>query len=117
MRAGSDENITDRVANYDPVFIPPIFFNLKISLLQNGRNKNRISFLRASTTYSSPQLQTPSGRRDQAARYGKQLGLAEIPLIFFVEHIDDTNREKYEKAHTDEESGVRVTPIFVDTGN
>ncbi len=54
---------------------------------------------------------------DQAARYGKQLGLAEIPLIFFVEHIDDSNREKYEKAHTDEESGVRVTPIFVDTGN
>ncbi len=29
----ADENVTNRVANCDPVFVPPIFFNLKISLL------------------------------------------------------------------------------------
>jgi len=54
---------------------------------------------------------------DQAVRYGKKLGLPEISLVFFVEHIDDANREKYGKAHTDEKSGVRVMPVFVDTGN
>ncbi|RLC18473.1 MAG: hypothetical protein DRI57_08420 [Deltaproteobacteria bacterium] len=51
----ADENVTNRVANCDPVFVPPIFFNLKISRLQNDRNKNGISFLGASTTDSSPQ--------------------------------------------------------------
>ena len=53
----------------------------------------------------------------QAALYGRQLGLSEISLIFFVEYVDDANREKYEKDHTDEETGVRVTPTFVETGN
>ncbi|MDM8524566.1 AAA-like domain-containing protein [Desulfococcaceae bacterium HSG8] len=53
----------------------------------------------------------------QAAGYGKQLGLAEVSLVFFVEYIDDANREKYEKIHTDEETGVLVAPMFVDTGN
>ena len=36
-------------------FCSAYFFSLKISRLQNDRNKNGISFLRASTTYSSPQ--------------------------------------------------------------
>ncbi len=54
---------------------------------------------------------------DQAARYGKQLELSEISLVFFVEYIDDNNREKYEKEYTDKETSVRVTPIFVETGN
>ena len=55
----ADENVADRVANCDPVFVPPIFFDLKISRLQNGRNKNGISFLRASATDSSPQADAP----------------------------------------------------------
>ena len=49
--------------------------------------------------------------------YGKQLGLAEISLVFFVEDIDDANREKYEKNHRDEESGVNVETVFAATGN
>jgi len=53
----------------------------------------------------------------QAAHYGKQLGLAEISLVFFVESIDDGNREKYEKNHRDEESGVTVETVFAATGN
>ncbi|MGE0087311.1 MAG: AAA-like domain-containing protein [Desulfococcaceae bacterium] len=52
----------------------------------------------------------------QAARYGKQLGLAEISLVFFVEYIDDANREKYEKDYEDAESVVRVETVFVATG-
>ena len=52
----------------------------------------------------------------QAAKYGKQLGLPEVSLVFFVEYIDDASREKYEKIYTDEETGVRVTPVFVETG-
>ncbi len=53
---------------------------------------------------------------DQAALYGKDLGLAEVSLVFFVEYIDDAAREKYEKTYTHKESGVRVIPIFVDIG-
>ncbi len=52
----------------------------------------------------------------QAARYGRKLGLSEVSLIFFVEYIDDASREKYEKIHTDGETGVRVRPVFVDIG-
>ncbi len=54
---------------------------------------------------------------EQAAHYGEQLRLSEISLVFFVEYIDDANREKYEKPYTDKKTGVRVTPVFVDTGS
>ncbi|MEE4356341.1 MAG: hypothetical protein V2I97_07710, partial [Desulfococcaceae bacterium] len=54
---------------------------------------------------------------EQAARYGKQLKLSEIHLVFFVEYADDANREKYEKDWTDEDTGVTVKPVFVETGN
>ena len=39
----------------------------------------------------------PDYRRalQQAAHYGRQLGLSEITLVFFVEAIDATNRAKY----------------------
>ncbi len=47
----------------------------------------------------------------QASRYGKQLKLSEISLVFFVEAIDDANRAKYEKDYTDEETGVKVMPV------
>lgn len=53
----------------------------------------------------------------QAAAYGHQLHLQEITLAFFVEYIDDANRQKYEQIYTDEASGVIVTPVFVVTGN
>lgn len=52
----------------------------------------------------------------QAARYGRQLGLMEITLVFFVERVDDASRQKYEVGYTDPESGVTVTPVFVATG-
>ena len=54
---------------------------------------------------------------EQAARYGKQLELAEIALVFFVEYINDANRMKYEKEYSNEATGVRVKPVFVETGN
>ena len=52
---------------------------------------------------------------EQAARYGQQLDLREISLVFFVEAIDETNREKYEKLYVDGEIEVTVAPIFVET--
>jgi hypothetical protein len=52
----------------------------------------------------------------QAARYGKQLHLTEISLITFVEYIDEQNRNKYEAEYVDEETGVTVVPVFVETG-
>ena len=54
---------------------------------------------------------------NQAAFYGKQLGLKEISLIFFIESIDDENKKKYETDFDDPETGVKVMPIFVQTGN
>ncbi|NIM15411.1 MAG: AAA family ATPase [Candidatus Aminicenantes bacterium] len=53
---------------------------------------------------------------EQAAKYGKQLGLAEIFLVFFVDAIDKENRGKYEKDYLDEAAGITVVPIFVETG-
>ncbi|QTA84929.1 Uncharacterized protein dnm_009320 [Desulfonema magnum] len=50
----ADENVTNRAANCDPVFIPHIFYYLKISRLKKTGNRNGISFLIASATFSSP---------------------------------------------------------------
>jgi hypothetical protein len=52
----------------------------------------------------------------QAARYGAQLGLGEITLAMFVERVDDENRARFEVEYVDEETGVRVQPVFVETG-
>lgn len=52
----------------------------------------------------------------QAARYGQQLQLAEITVAFFVEAIDEANRQKYETIVVDNEAGVTVQPVFVATG-
>ena len=52
----------------------------------------------------------------RAAMYGKQLELKEVLLVFFLEAIDKRSREKYEKEYLDESTGVKVIPIFVETG-
>ncbi|MGE0084011.1 MAG: AAA-like domain-containing protein [Desulfococcaceae bacterium] len=52
----------------------------------------------------------------QAAQYGRQLRLAEIFLIFFVEYIDDENRRKYEADYQDKVSQTKVVPVFIETG-
>jgi hypothetical protein len=53
----------------------------------------------------------------QAAKYGEQLKLKEISLIFFVENIDDDSRAKYEVDFDDPVTKVKVMPVFVETGN
>ena len=53
----------------------------------------------------------------QAAQYGQQLRLREISLIVFVESIDEANRHTYEVVYEDEETGVSVEPVFVETGS
>ncbi|MCK4762504.1 MAG: AAA-like domain-containing protein [Candidatus Aminicenantes bacterium] len=52
----------------------------------------------------------------QAARYGRQLQLDEIFLVFFVESIDDKSRRTYEVDYVDEETKVKVRPVFIETG-
>jgi len=52
----------------------------------------------------------------QAAQYGKQLQLAEITLLFFIESISDEHRQKFETPCLDSATGVTVTPVFVETG-
>jgi hypothetical protein len=52
----------------------------------------------------------------QAAAYGRQLGLAEMTLALFLEQVDDANRARYEAVYTDAATGVRVAPVFVQTG-
>ncbi|QTA87929.1 Uncharacterized protein dnm_039680 [Desulfonema magnum] len=51
-----DENVTNRADNCDPIFIPKIFYDLKIRQLKNEGNKNGISFFRALETFSSPHV-------------------------------------------------------------
>ncbi len=53
---------------------------------------------------------------DQAAKYGKQCHLTEIWLISFVEYVDDATRRKYEVEYVDRDTGVKVMPLFVETG-
>ncbi len=52
----------------------------------------------------------------QAAKYGQQLGVTSIWLVLFIETVDETNREKFERDYTDDETGVTVIPRFVQTG-
>ena len=52
----------------------------------------------------------------QAAIYGKSLQLSEISLVFFIENIDDENRHKLETDYCDQDTGVKVIPVFVNTG-
>ncbi len=52
----------------------------------------------------------------QAAKYGKESHFPEIWLISFVEYVDDTTRQKYEKEFHDQETRVKVMPLFVETG-
>jgi hypothetical protein len=52
----------------------------------------------------------------RAAQCGSQLGLNEIFLVFFVDAIDEENRTRYEKIYPDETTGVKVVPLFVETG-
>ncbi len=53
---------------------------------------------------------------NQAATYGKQLGVLEIWLVLFIETVDDQNRQLFEADYTESESGVTVHPVFVQTG-
>jgi hypothetical protein len=52
----------------------------------------------------------------KAAHYGRQLGLKEISLIFFIESIDDESRKKLESCFEDEKTRVKIDPIFVEIG-
>ena len=52
----------------------------------------------------------------QAAHYGRQLGLTEITLAMFIQAIDEANRNKYETPYHDDATGVTVNPVFVVTG-
>ncbi|MCX6578928.1 MAG: AAA-like domain-containing protein [Candidatus Aminicenantes bacterium] len=52
----------------------------------------------------------------KAALYGKQLGLAEIFLVTFVESIPDETRNTYETDYCDSDAQVTVKPVFIQTG-
>ncbi|MDM8551299.1 AAA-like domain-containing protein [Desulfobacterales bacterium HSG2] len=53
----------------------------------------------------------------QAAEYGEEMTVSEVWLVLFVEYVDEKNREKYERDYLDEDTGVTVKPVFVETGN
>jgi len=85
--------------------------NGKIDLLIRYNNKTYGIELKSYTD-------DPGYRRslEQAASYGKKLGLSEMFLVIFVEAIDEQNREKYETVYRHEPSTVTVNPIFITTG-
>jgi hypothetical protein len=85
----------------------------------NGKVDLHISYAGQAYAIEVKSYRNPMNYRDalkQAARYGKQLGLEEITLAFFVEAIDESSRVKYEESHHDEKTGVKVQPVFVVTG-
>ena len=51
----------------------------------------------------------------QAARYARQLQLATIVVVFFVEAVDDENRTLYETPYHDATTVVTVEPVLVTT--
>ncbi|MCP4403192.1 MAG: hypothetical protein GY801_38530 [bacterium] len=51
----------------------------------------------------------------QAAMYARQLEIDEIHLVFFIERIDEENRDRYESPYEDAANGVTVKPLFVET--
>jgi len=53
----------------------------------------------------------------RAAQYGKQLNLPEIYLVSFLEYIEEESRKEYEVEYLDEDSKVKVIPVFVAAGN
>ena len=53
----------------------------------------------------------------QAAKYGEQMKVSEVHLVFFVEYADEKNRKKYERDYLDKDTGITVKPVFVETGN
>jgi hypothetical protein len=52
----------------------------------------------------------------QAARYGRQMQLEQVTLVFFVEAVSEEKRQVYEADFNDPESGVMVAPILIATG-
>jgi hypothetical protein len=50
---------------------------------------------------------------DQAADYAQQLKTDQISLVFFVDAIDDSIRNKYEIEHIAPDTGVKVEIIFI----
>jgi hypothetical protein len=51
----------------------------------------------------------------KAAQYAKKLGIPVISLVFFIDTFDEKNREKYEVEYSDQSTGVKVIPIFIET--
>ena len=85
--------------------------NGKIDIVIKYRNQVYGLELKSYTDYANYK-----NALNQAASYAMQLGLKEMSLIFFIESIDEENREKYEKNYIDKDTGVNVAPIFVETG-
>jgi hypothetical protein len=85
-----------------------------------GNGKIDIVIRYAGQTYGLEvkSYRTPKQYREalqQAAAYGRQLGLTEIVLVCFVERVDDASRQKYEAIYLDPATGVTVRPAFVQT--
>jgi hypothetical protein len=85
--------------------------NGKIDLLVTYKDKTYGIELKSYTDQSGYRIAL-----ERAAQYGKQLGLAEIFLVFFVERIDDRSRQTYEKDLIDRKTNVIVAPLFIETG-
>jgi hypothetical protein len=52
----------------------------------------------------------------QDAGYCRRLKLKVVSLVFFINTIDDTNRQKLEVPYSDKKSKVCVKPVFIETG-
>ncbi|MDM8526763.1 AAA-like domain-containing protein [Anaerolineales bacterium HSG24] len=124
-RRKTDDRIMEATYHFNLYLYLQSFFYDYDSLIHpefpTGNGKIDLIIKHGSQTYGL-EVKSFSGQRGydkaliDAAKYGKQLALAEISLIFFCEHITDENRKKYEKQYQDVTTGVIVEPVFVVIG-
>lgn len=83
--------------------------NGKVDLMIRHNNKSYAIELKSFTT--------EKGYHDalkQASHYCSKLNLSEITLVFFIETIDERNKQKYEKLFFDKDNQVTVVPVFIE---
>jgi len=85
--------------------------NGKVDLLLSHKGKNYALELKSFSNHAQYRKASV-----QAARYGRSLGLDRVTLAFFIDAIDEVNRQKLELDILDSVSGVTVETFFLVTG-
>ncbi len=84
----ADENVTDRVADCDPVFVPS-FFCLKNQTVEKWGEGNWDQLLGTSATFSSPKASCPPIKNVRDRLVGEKAFVAGLKPGFFILILTD----------------------------